>query len=80
MLVLSRKRGQAITIGQVEVRVLEVRGETVRIGIAADQHTKIFRTELLSAERIKRENPATDEEEARWKDWAERQCQQGGGA
>lgn len=47
MLVLSRKKEQAIVInGDIKVRVLKIQGNTVRIGIeASDDHT-ILRGEL----------------------------------
>lgn len=49
MLVLARKVGQQIVIGdQIEITVLEVRGEQVRLGIAADRSISIHRKELLT--------------------------------
>ena len=48
MLVLSRKPGEAIRIGDdIEISVIEVRGDTVRIGINAPRNVPIFRQELL---------------------------------
>ncbi len=48
MLVLSRKPGEAIRIGDdIEVSIIEVRGDTVRIGINAPRSVDIFRKELL---------------------------------
>jgi len=50
MLVLSRKKGQAIIIdGRIEVTVLEVEGDTVKIGIAAPREVQITRKELLQS-------------------------------
>lgn len=47
MLVLSRRRGEAIRIGEsVEVRVLKIKGATVRLGISAPRMTKVLRVEL----------------------------------
>lgn len=47
MLVLSRRRGEAIRIGEsVEVRVLKIKGATVRLGISAPKSTKVLRVEL----------------------------------
>ena len=47
MLVLTRKPGQSIMIGEgVEVRVLSVGGEKVRLGIAAPDDVSIFRHEV----------------------------------
>jgi len=48
MLVLSRKVNETIKIGDdIEIRVLEVKGETVRIGIDAPKSTDILRGELI---------------------------------
>ncbi len=47
MLVLSRKKDQSIVIDhQVEIEVLSVKGNTVRLGIKAPQEVKILRGEL----------------------------------
>lgn len=49
MLVLSRKVGQSIIIGDnIELMVIEVSGEQVRIGIDAPRSIRINRKELLS--------------------------------
>lgn len=49
MLVLTRKTGQSIVIdGGIEITVLEVRGEQVRLGIAAPREIKVNRKELLA--------------------------------
>lgn len=48
MLVLARKVGQSIMIADnIEVLVIEVRGDQVRIGIDAPRGIPIFRKELL---------------------------------
>lgn len=47
MLVLSRKSDESIVIGgNVTVRILAVRGNTVRIGIEAPKEVSILRSEL----------------------------------
>jgi carbon storage regulator len=47
MLVLTRKSNQSIMIGdEIEVSVLSVMGEKVRIGIQAPQHIPVFRKEI----------------------------------
>ncbi len=47
MLVLSRKKQQTVIIdGQVEIEVLEIKGNTVRLGITAPNTVKIIRGEL----------------------------------
>ena len=49
MLVLSRKPGEAILIGDdIEISIVEVRGDTVRIGINAPRNITILRQELLA--------------------------------
>ena len=47
MLVLSRKRGEAIVIGQgIEVKVLEVRGDRVKLGFCGPKEVPIHRQEV----------------------------------
>lgn len=54
MLILTRRPGQTVMVGdQVTFTVLTVRGNTVRIGFAADPKIPIHREEVY--ERIKKE-------------------------
>lgn len=47
MLVLSRKRGEVITIGhEVTVTVLAVQGDKVKIGIVAPAEVPVHRQEI----------------------------------
>jgi len=47
MLVLTRRPGESITIGDdVEVRILEVNGEKVRVGIDAPDSVEVHRREV----------------------------------
>jgi carbon storage regulator len=47
MLVLSRRVGESIVIGDnVTVTVLEVRGDVVRVGVGAPRHVAVHREEL----------------------------------
>ncbi|PIE54685.1 MAG: carbon storage regulator [Dethiosulfovibrio peptidovorans] len=47
MLVLSRKRGQSLRInGDIQVTVLDIMGETIKIGIDAPASVSIWREEL----------------------------------
>ena len=49
MLVLSRKRGEKIVIGEhVTITVLEVRGDRVKLGFTAPAETPIHREEIHS--------------------------------
>ncbi len=55
MLVLTRKVNQSIVIGdEIEVVVLEVRGEQVRIGVRAPKAIAVHRKEIY--EQIRQEN------------------------
>jgi carbon storage regulator len=55
MLVLSRKKGESIMIGNdIELTVLSVEGETVRLGIAAPRVVSIYRREIY--DQIQKEN------------------------
>lgn len=48
MLVLSRKKGQSVIIHDtIEVTVLEVDGDTVKLGISAPKEVSILRKEIL---------------------------------
>ena len=63
MLVLTRKPGQSIMIGDgVEVQVLSVAGEKVRLGITAPRDVSIFRHEFY--DRIESETRERREEDA----------------
>lgn len=55
MLVLSRQRDETIMIGdEVEITVVDIRGDKVRLGINAPRHIQVHRKEVYDA--IKREN------------------------
>jgi carbon storage regulator len=57
MLVLTRKPGQSIMIGDgIEIQVLSVAGEKVRLGVTAPREVSIFRNEVY--ERISDERKA----------------------
>jgi len=49
MLVLSRQRNERILAGPVEITVVDIRGDKVRLGIAAPQSVPIHRHEVLLA-------------------------------
>ena len=60
MLVLSRQRDETIMIGdEVQVTVVDIRGDKVRLGITAPPHIPVHRKEVYEA--IKRENEAAAE-------------------
>jgi carbon storage regulator len=55
MLILSRKVGQSIIINDdIEIVVTEVRGDNVRLGIAAPKTVPVRRKEVL--EQVRRQN------------------------
>jgi len=57
MLVLARQREQSIVIGDdIEIRVVDVRGDKVRLGITAPRSVAVHRKEVYDA--IKKENQA----------------------
>lgn len=61
MLVLARKVGQSIVINDnVEVLVIEVRGDQVRLGIEAPRTIPVHRKELLEQIRAQNVNAAGD--------------------
>jgi len=55
MLVLSRQRDETIVIGdEVEITIVDIRGDKVRLGINAPRQVQVHRKEVYSA--IKQEN------------------------
>jgi carbon storage regulator len=65
MLVLTRKSNQSIMIGDdIEVSVLAIMGEKVRIGIQAPRDIPVFRKEVyleIQQERMDADKGARDE-------------------
>jgi carbon storage regulator len=63
MLVLTRKPNQSIMIGDdIEVSVLSVVGEKVRIGIHAPHDIPVFRTEIyVEIQREESESPPAED-------------------
>src|SRR3954454_21805027 len=60
MLVLSRQRDETIMIGDdIEVTVVDIRGDKVRLGINAPKEISVHRKEVYDA--IKKENKAAAE-------------------
>ena len=55
MLVLTRKLGEGIIIGDdISIKIIEMKGGSIRIGIDAPRHTKIYRQEVY--DKISQEN------------------------
>lgn len=67
MLVLSRKKGQKIIIADnIEIDIVDIQGDVVRLGITAPAEVKIFRGELY--QEIQEENRQAAENLARMKE------------
>lgn len=50
MLVLGRKKGESLRIGEeIEITILEVSGDTVKMGITAPKQVSVLRKELYNA-------------------------------
>ncbi|EAZ84861.1 carbon storage regulator CsrA [Lysinibacillus sp. fkY74-1] len=50
MLVLSRKKDESIMIGdQIEIKILAVEGEQIKLGIVAPKTVKVHRSEVFEA-------------------------------
>lgn len=50
MLVLTRRKNQSIVIGDdIVITVLEVKGDSIRLGITAPRDVQVYREELLAA-------------------------------
>lgn len=55
MLVLSRKKDESIIIGdQIELKILSVDGDQVKLGIVAPKNVKVYRSEVY--ESIQQQN------------------------
>jgi carbon storage regulator len=55
MLILARKPNESIIIGdQIEVSVIDIKGDQVKIGITAPKNIKVYREEVYRA--IQKEN------------------------
>ncbi|WP_306535761.1 carbon storage regulator CsrA [Geobacter sp.] len=55
MLVLTRKMGETITIGdQIRIKVVEMKGNQVRLGIEAPGDMRIYREEIYL--KVQKEN------------------------
>lgn len=57
MLVLSRKKNESIMVGEIEVTVVDIRGDKVKLGIEAPKDVPVHRREVY--ELIQREQKGT---------------------
>ena len=61
MLALSRKENESIMIGNdIEITILEVKGEQVKIGITAPKSVPIYREEVYSQIKEANKEAAAD--------------------
>lgn len=57
MLILSRKKDESIIIGDnIEISIVDIKGDHVKLGIKAPKYVKVYRQEVYEA--IQRENVA----------------------
>ncbi len=57
MLVLARKKNESLIIGnEIEVRILDLKGDVVRLGISAPSSVPVYRKEIY--DQILKENMA----------------------
>ena len=59
MLVLSRGPGETLLIGDIEFKVLEVRGNKVRLGVTAPREIQVLRGELRRSNKNTATKPLT---------------------
>jgi carbon storage regulator len=63
MLVLSRKEGQSVMIGEnIKVTILQIEGRNIRLGFEAPKDIEIHREEIFNKiQKIERKVPESDE-------------------
>jgi len=59
-LVLSRKQGESITVGDVTITIAKLKGASVRIKIDAPKDVKIMRTEVIDRATVGTESDSQD--------------------
>jgi carbon storage regulator len=68
VLVLTRRVGEKVLIGDdIELTVLEVKGDSIRLGIEAPRSTRIQRAEIVAAvetENVSAVRSSADEQQA----------------
>ncbi|WP_417564426.1 carbon storage regulator CsrA [Microbacterium sp.] len=61
MLVLTRRIGESVLIGgEITVTILDVKGDSVRVGVQAPQETRIQRAEIVEAVSAENRSAAAD--------------------
>lgn len=58
MLALTRKKGESLVVNNnIEITVLEIRGDQIKIGISAPKYVPVYRKEVYL--QIQKENEAS---------------------
>lgn len=58
MLALTRKKGESLVVNNnIEITVLEIRGDQIKIGICAPKNVSVYRKEVYL--QIQKENEAS---------------------
>ena len=58
MLALTRKKGESLVVNNnIEITVLEIRGDQIKIGISAQKNVPVYRKEVYL--QIQKENEAS---------------------
>lgn len=58
MLTLTRKKGESLVVNNnIEITVLEIRGDQIKIGISAPKNVPVYRKEVYL--QIQKENEAS---------------------
>lgn len=69
MLALARKKGQSIVIGNdIEVTLLEIKGDQVKLGISAPKSVSIYRKEIYAQIQEENKNAGQEIDVAKLKD------------
>ncbi len=78
MLILSRRPGESITIGDdVVITVVSVNGNQIRLGITAPRDVRVLREEIYKAIREENQAAASTDEKRRKMDDAFKRLRQG---
>jgi carbon storage regulator len=80
MLILSRRPGESLTIGDnIVVTVVSINGNQIRLGIEAPREVRVLRDEIYKAIREENQAAANTEEQKRRMEDAFKRLRQGGG-